>query len=230
MSRARRGRRLPTVPQLYQRLFRALGPQHWWPADTTFEMMVGAILTQATAWHNVERAIHQLKRAHGLSAKALAHLRTRRLQALIRPAGYFRQKAIRLQTFSRWYLKSYCANSRRMFRTDAWTLRGQLLELQGIGPETADSILLYAGNQPVFVVDAYTRRVFARHQLLKGDEPYDTIQQFVMDRLPEDPAMLNEFHALLVAAGKHYCHRHDPDCAHCPLGAFPHHPEVLEHG
>ena len=192
--------------------------------------MVGAILTQSTAWRNVERAVAKLKTARVLSAKRLASLQPHVLQRLIRPAGYFRQKAKRLQTFSRWYLSAYGANARRMFRRNCWFLRHQLLQIAGIGPETADSMLLYAGDQPVFVIDAYTRRIFTRHQLIDGDESYDTLQRFVMDRLPEDPQMFNEFHALLVRVGKQYCHRRDPRCVQCPLGSFPHNIEVTGHG
>jgi endonuclease-3 related protein len=144
---------------------------------------------------------------------------------LIRSTGYFRQKAARLQGFSRWYRDTYGANVRRMFRTEPSALRQRLLGLSGIGPETADSILLYAGEQPVFVVDAYTRRILGRHRLIHGRESYEAIQRSVMDRLPENPRLFNEFHALLVAVGKRYCHRRDPRCADCPLGEFPRHLE-----
>lgn len=192
--------------------------------------MVGAILTQGTRWHNVERAIGRLKYARVLSARTLASLRASTLQRLIRATGYFRQKAARLQTLSRWYRTTYGANPRAMFRANARILRDQLLGLPGIGPETADSILLYAGRQPVFVVDAYTRRILRRHLLIAGDEPYETVQRFVMACLPEDQTLFNEFHALLVAVGKRYCHRHNPDCQHCPLGDFPLQREEVANG
>ena len=192
--------------------------------------MAGAVLTQGTNWRNVERAIGQLKAAQALSARKLVNLRVWRLQRLIRSAGYFRQKAKRLQGLSRWYLSTYGANVKRMFQTDTQTLRSALLQLPGIGPETADSILLYAGHRAVFVIDAYTRRIFRRHQLIDGQESYETIQRFVMDHLPEDPQLFNEFHALLVAVGKRYCRRHDPDCAHCPLGEFPRRLEEIADG
>jgi len=221
---------LPSLRQLYRRLLRALGPQQWWPAKSPFEVMVGAILTQGTNWHNVERAIARLKTAQALSARRLASLRASGIQPLIRSSGYFRQKTTRLQAFSRWYLATYGANVKRMFRTDRWRLRHELLQLSGIGPETADSILLYAGHQPVFVIDAYTRRILRRHQLIEGHEPYEVLQRVVMDRLPEDPQLFNEFHALLVAVGKRYCHRRDPDCARCPLGEFPYQLEETDHG
>lgn len=229
LMRVKQGR-LPSVRELYRRLLRVLGPQRWWPARTRFEVMVGAILTQNTTWHNVERAIAQLKTARALSAHRLARLRPQHVQRCIRSSGYFRQKAARLQTFSRWYISTYGASTRRMFRTDPWMLRQTLLQLPGIGPETADSILLYAGDQPVVVVDAYTRRIFRRHGLIQGDESYEAIQRMAMEQLPEDPRVFNEFHALLVAVGKRYCHRQDPECTECPLGTFPHHLEVITHG
>lgn len=218
----------PSLRTIYRRLLRRLGPQHWWPACSALEVMVGAIVTQSTNWHNVERAMVNLKQAGALSARGLVRLRSSVLQRLIRPSGYFTQKAARLKTFSRWYVARYGANPRRMFRTEPWTLRRELLGISGIGPETADSILLYAGHQPVFVVDAYTRRIFRRHQLVDGDEPYEVLQRFAMDRLPEDPTVFNELHALLVAVGKSYCHRRAPECDRCPLGDFPHQIEVLD--
>ena len=225
-----RPRGVPSLMKIYRRLLRAFGPQHWWPANYPFEVMVGAILTQATAWHNVERAIDRLRHAGALSAERLAALPTDRLQAMIRPAGYFRQKAARLQAFSRWAMGRFQGRPGRMFRVEPQRLRAELLSISGIGPETADSILLYAGQQPVFVIDAYTRRIFARHDLIDGREPYDALQQFVMAQLPKDAHVFNEFHALLVALGKRHCHRRAPECARCPLGAFPHNVEVIDHG
>ncbi len=188
--------------------------------------MVGALLTQNTAWSNVERAIGQLKRARALSARKLARLRPSVLQRLVRSSGYFRQKAAVLQGFSQWYLSRYRGSHRVMFRAPLGALREELLAVKGIGPETADSILLYAGEQPIFVIDAYTRRIFHRHRLIKGGESYEQLQRFVMERLPRHAQLYNEFHALLVAAGKRYCHRRKPNCAACPLGVFPHHIEV----
>ena len=221
--RVRRGQRQrPSLRAIYHRLLRALGPQQWWPAKSPFEVIVGAILTQNTAWGNVERAIERLRGARALSPGTLAQRRSTVIQRLIRPSGYFRQKAAVLQGFSRWYLERYQGSARAMFRIPAGQLRQELLGLKGIGPETADSILLYAGEQPIFVIDAYTRRIFQRHYLISGRESYDELQQFCMDRLPRQPQWYNEFHALLVAVGKRYCHRRDPDCASCPLGEFPH--------
>ena len=189
--------------------------------------MVGAILTQNTTWHNVERAIANLRRARALSAKALAAMPPASLARLIRPAGYFTQKAKKLRLYSRWYLQRYGAQPQRLFRGDPWQARAELLALWGIGPETADSILLYAGRQPVAVVDAYTRRILARHGLLRGDEPYDAIQRWLMSHLPSTVSEYNESHALLVEVGKRWCHRRNPACEQCPLGAFPHRTTVI---
>ena len=207
---------------IYRRLLQAFGPQGWWPADGPFEMMVGAILTQATNWHNVERALDRLTAARTLTPRALAAMRRARLERLIRPAGYFRQKAARLQRFSRWYLARYGGSPRRMFRVPWRRLRGQLLTLHGIGPETADAMLLYAGGRPVFVVDAYTMRVFRRHRLIAERATYDDVQRAAMRSLPDVARLYNEFHALLVAVGKRHCHRRTPDCTRCPLGNLPH--------
>ena len=208
--------------RMYQRLFRALGPQGWWPARSPFEMMVGAILTQATNWRNVEHAIQRLRAANGLRPRRLAAMPKTRLERLIRPAGYFRQKSRRLREFSRWYVQRYGASPARMFRTPWPRLRQELLSLHGIGPETADSMLLYAGQQPVFVVDAYTTRIFRRHGLIDGQATYATVQRLAMRQLPADAKIYNESHALLVAIGKQFCHRRAPECARCPLEAFPH--------
>ena len=221
-----RRRNQASVHLIFERLYRAFGPQRWWPARSPFEMMTGAILTQATNWRNVELAIRRLRAADGLTPHRLIALPTRRLERLIRPAGYFRQKARRLRAFSRWYLKRFRGSSAVMFRTPLPALRQELLGLSGIGPETADSILLYAGEQPVFVVGAYTTRVFARHRLIDPRARYDEVQQHAMRGLAQDPRVYNEFHALLVAVGKRFCHRRRPDCGHCPLGNLPHTIEV----
>ena len=217
-----------TLRAMDRRLRRAFGPQGWWPARTPFEMMVGAVLTQATAWRNVEQAIGRLRRAGALRPRRFLALRRMELEGAIRPAGYFRQKATRLRVFARWYMTRYAGSARRMFRTPWPALRRELLALHGIGPETADAILLYAGAAPVFVVDAYTVRVFTRHRLLDRQATYDAVQQLAMRALPTDAALYNEFHALLVAVGKRYCHRRSPDCAQCPLGDLPHTIEVSE--
>jgi len=185
-------------------------------------MMVGALLTQATNWHNVEQAIRTLKQQGALHPRRLLAMPGRELERAVRPAGYFRQKAKRLRIFSRWLVRRYTGSPVRMFRTPWRVLREELLALHGVGPETADSMLLYAGEQPVFVVDAYTTRVLRRHRLINGQATYDEVQQFAMREWPASARIYNEFHALLVAVGKRYCHRRNPDCHNCPLGDLPH--------
>ena len=212
---------LPTpLAVLYRRLLRACGPQGWWPARSRFEMMAGAILTQATAWHNVEPAIAGLRRIGGLTPRGLARLPRPRVERAIRPSGFFRQKARRLQGFTRWYLRRYGGQPTRMFRRPWRALREELLRVPGVGPETADAILCYAGRQPVFVADAYAIRVLSRHGRLKAGAGYSAVQRLVMEDMP--PATYGELHALLVAAGKRWCHRRRPDCLGCPLGDLPH--------
>lgn len=207
---------------LYHRLFRLFGPQGWWPAQSPFEMMVGAILTQATNWRNVERAIEGLQHTDSLHPRSVLEMRHGDLERAVRPAGYFRQKAKRLKVFSRWYMERFGGSPRRMFRTPWRALRQELLALHGIGPETADSMLLYAGARPAFVVDAYTRRVFRRHRLISARATYEEVQRFAVGELPPMTRVYNEFHALLVAVGKRFCHRRNPECGHCPLGDLPH--------
>lgn len=202
--------------RLYDLMFRAYGPQHWWPARTRFEVVVGAVLTQNTAWTNVEKAIARLRAARALRPASLAALPRPRLAALIRSAGYYNIKAKRLQNLLR-YLRRRCAlRLSRLFRAAPEALRGELLAVNGIGPETADSILLYAGDIPIFVVDAYTRRILARHGILRPDASYDETQALFMAHLPQDAGLFNEYHALLVMVGKDYC-RSVPRCEACPL-------------
>ena len=165
------------IRNYYRVLYRAWGAQHWWPAETPFEVMVGAYLTQNTAWTNVERALENLRRADALSLEGMRKIRLARLERLIRPSGYFRQKAKFLKTFIVFVDKQYEGSLDRMFSQPTDRLRAQLLELNGIGPETADSILLYAGNHPVFVVDAYTRRVLDRHKILPQNTKYEEIRK-----------------------------------------------------
>ncbi len=228
----RRPRKQPSVSlrQIVRRLSRILGPQQWWPAGSPFEMMAGAILTQATRWENVEQAIERLRHAHALTPRRLAGLPRRRLERLVRPIGLFRQKAVRLQQFSRWYVARYHGRPERMFRRPWRCLRSELLAVPGIGPETADAILLYAGRQPVMVVDAYTHRIFRRHRLIRGDATYDDLQRRVMDAVPARARLYNELHAWFVSVGKQFCHRRDPECGRCPLGDLPHTREVIVHG
>ena len=202
--------------QVYRSLLREFGPQHWWPADSPFEVMAGAILTQNAAWLNVAKAIANLKRADALDARALASMDHDRLAGLIRPSGYYNVKAERLQVFVRWFCERYEAKLARMKRRSTPALRQELLAVRGIGEETADSILLYAVGRPVFVVDTYTRRVLSRHGVVSARAGYAEVQQFFQQRLPRDAALFNEYHALIVALGKDVC-RPKPRCAECPL-------------
>jgi endonuclease III related protein len=205
------------LSEVYRRLFDAFGPQGWWPGETPFEVMVGAVLTQNTSWKNVERALHNLREADLLDLQALYAVPVEELQELIRPAGYYRVKAVRLRKLLEFIVERYDGSLDAMFATALPDLRRRLLEVHGIGPETADSILLYAGALPSFVVDAYTHRIFARHGWIGFDADYDQIQDYVQSALPQDVQRYNEFHALLVRTGKDYCHKTNPNCGECPL-------------
>jgi endonuclease-3 related protein len=203
--------------KIYGMLDCYFGDLQWWPAEEPFEVIVGAILTQNTNWKNVERAIHNLKRERCLTPETLYRTRTERVEALIRPSGYYRVKARRLKKFLEFLFNEYGGQVEGMFGEDWRKLRNKLLTVNGIGEETADSILLYAGHKPVFVIDQYTRRIFTRHGLIDGKENYDEIQHFIMDRLPVDVSLYNQYHALLVNTGKKFCKK-DPLCMNCPLG------------
>ena len=202
---------------IYRRLFSRFGRQRWWPGETPFEVMVGAILTQNIAWTNVSRAIENLRRDGLLDPVLLDQVPLERLASLIRPSGYFNQKAKRLKTFVQYYLAVYSGDIRRFRRVPPGKLREELLALSGIGPETADSILLYAAQKPVFVVDAYTRRILARHSFIPWEAPYSEIQALFMRYLPHKATLFNEYHALIVALGKELCRRTRPRCYQCPL-------------
>lgn len=206
--------------EFYDALFRELGPQRWWPARTRFEVIVGAILTQNTAWINVERAIANLRRARLLSSRALERVPLGRLAGLIRPSGYFRQKAKRLKAFMRFLKEEFGGALEQMFRTPTAELREKLLGVHGIGPETADSILLYAGEHRVFVVDAYTKRILARHSLIWEKASYEEVRALFEQNLPGDLQLWNEYHALLVQVGKNWCRPNEARCSECPLGSF----------
>ncbi len=205
------------LTEVYRRLFDAFGPQHWWPGETPFEVMVGAVLTQNTSWRNVERAIRNLREADLLSPKELYGVPVEELEELIRPAGYYRVKARRLRALLEWLVERFDGSLDAMFAVGLPDLRQELLAVNGIGPETADSILLYAGGLPTFVVDAYTHRVFARHGWIDFDMDYHGIQEYVEGELPRDVSVYNEFHALLVRLGKDYCRKTKPRCTECPL-------------
>ncbi len=204
------------LQNIYHQLLDQYGPQHWWPAEEPFEVMVGAILTQSTAWVNVEKAIANLKAAKVLSPEALRRLSLAEIAAIIRPCGYYNAKARKLKAMVQW-LGEYCGdNLSKLFTVDIDHLRQQLLSVWGIGQETADSIILYAANKPVFVIDAYTRRIINRVGLSKEINSYSTYQSLFMDNLPADTALFNEYHALLVRLGKESCHNH-PLCQKCCL-------------
>jgi len=201
---------------IYERLYDHFGPQGWWPGRTPFEVAIGAILTQNTAWSNVAKAIRNLKRAGCLTPNRLWGINKSRLSELIRPSGYFNIKAERLRAFLSLLHNGYKGSMKRMGKEDPALLRERLLGVNGIGQETADSILLYAFKHPVFVVDAYTRRIFYRHKILSEGSTYEEIQEFFHRNLPRDTNLFNEFHALIVRVGKEYC-RKRPICSHCPL-------------
>lgn len=195
-------------------LFRHYGPQHWWPGDTPFEIMVGAILTQNTAWSNVERAIGNLVAKNKLQPRAIINARHDYLANWLRPSGYFNIKARRLKNYCRWYVGA--GEYAGLDRLDTGALRAALLGVKGIGPETADDILLYAFERPVFVIDAYTRRLFARLGLFTGTEDYDTLRLGFERALGPDADLFNEYHALIVRHAKEVC-RVKPDCQRCVL-------------
>ena len=202
---------------IYRRLYAHFGPQHWWPGDTPFEVIVGAILTQNTSWKNVEKAMTNLKQAGLLHPQGLRRVRIARLARLIRPSGYYNLKAKKLAAFIRFLFGVHHGRLAHLFAQETGVLREELLAVYGIGPETADSIILYAGEKPVFVVDAYTRRIMARLGLASEDATYEELQRLFMDHLPRDSALYNEYHALFVALGKDICLKRTPRCAVCPL-------------
>ena len=201
----------------YEAMSVALGPMRWWPAQTPFEVIVGAILTQSTAWGNVERAIANLRSARLLTFTAMLRSRNQRLAELVRPSGYFRQKAKKLKAFVRFLQREYGGSLKRMFQSPTSELREKLLAVHGIGPETADSILLYAGNHPVFVVDAYTHRIFSRHGITGSKPDYERVRALFEASLPRRSELFNEFHALIVNTGKNWCRKKAPRCEDCPL-------------
>ena len=201
-------------------MYAAFGPQGWWPGRTRFEVIVGAILTQNTAWTNVERAIAELKAAKLLRPDAMHMADVEEIAQRIRSAGYFNVKAKRLKNFTDHLFMNHGGSLDRLFNTDNATLRATLLGLNGIGPETADSISLYAANKPEFVVDAYTKRIFSRHGLIRQDAGYDEVKAVFIDGLPKDVTLFNEYHALIVKTAKEFCKSRKPDCDGCPLKAY----------
>lgn len=202
---------------MYSRLFEHFGPQGWWPGGTAFEVTVGAILTQNTNWGNVEKAIANLKAAKLLSPRKLYALPERRLAALIRPSGYYNIKAKRLRALLKMLCEKYGGSLKRVFRLPLAGLREELLSVNGIGEETADSIVLYAAEKPTFVVDAYTRRILSRHGLCQPGAAYSEVKQIFESKLKPDVKLYNEYHALLVRLGKMLCRARNPLCDKCPL-------------
>jgi endonuclease-3 related protein len=204
------------LAEIYDTLFNSFGPQKWWPGDTAFEVAVGAILTQNTNWGNVEKAINNLKKEKVLDAKTLNEMPHKRLASLIKPAGYFNIKAKRLKNFLSFLSNHYSGSMEKMKTGDLHVLRKNLLDVNGVGPETADSILLYALEKPVFVIDAYTKRVLQRHGLAPEKTTYHELQELFHKNLPLDVNLYNEYHALFVMVGKDFC-RPKPKCDICPL-------------
>jgi endonuclease-3 related protein len=210
-----------TLIEIYGLLLDSFGPQHWWPGDTPFEIIAGAILTQNTNWANVEKAIANLKGARCLSPEGLNDLGVSQLAELIRPAGYYNIKARRLKSFVNWLFKNYNGKLANIESLDTIQLRAELLAIKGIGRETADSILLYALGRAVFVVDAYTARIALRHGLIQPDADYEQLRELFQSNLPDDVQLFNEYHALFVRLGKQFC-RPKAKCAGCPLEKLPH--------
>ncbi len=201
---------------IFDTLLAAFGPRHWWPGDSPLEIMVGAVLTQNTAWRNVEKAIANMKAEGILTFEALTGIDEARLAEIIRPAGFYRLKSRRLKGLIAYFHRRYGNSLENTAGVPTRTLRAELLDVNGIGPETADSILLYALDRPVFVVDAYTKRLLRNHRLYEGDDGYHDVQAFFTENLPEDTYLFNEFHALIVRLCQEHC-RKKPLCDNCPL-------------
>jgi len=212
------------IRAIYDSLYRRYGPQGWWPSDSELECVIGAILTQNTSWKNVEKALGNLKKARLLSIEKIDRAPHEEIASIIRSSGYFNQKAIKLKNFARFVIENYAGSLESMLGEEASTLRDRLLAINGIGPETADSIVLYAAHKPVFVVDAYTVRVLRRHRLVPEETSYDEVQELLTLSLPQDVELFNEFHALFVRVGKEQCKKKSPLCAGCPLEDDPHNP------
>ncbi len=209
------------LPNIYQQLMACYGPQYWWPAEEPFEVIAGAILTQSAAWGNVEKAIANLKSAEALSPEALRRLSLPEIARLIHPCGYYNAKALKLKSFADWLGEHYDDSLSELFANDIEQLRRHLLSIHGIGQETADSIILYAAGKPIFVIDAYTRRIIERVGLAPDDDSYAAYQALFMDNLPADTRLFNEYHALLVCLAKNVCNKH-PLCRHCCLNSICH--------
>lgn len=208
--------------EMYQCLINHFGPQDWWPAETPLEVMIGAILTQNTSWMNVEKAISNLRNKGLMSLDRLVSLETAELAEEIRPAGYYNIKAKRLKNLLNYIADQHDGNLAHLFDQETDAIREGLLSVNGVGNETADSIVLYAAHRPIFVVDAYTHRILRRHYMAPEEADYHELQSLFMDHLPEETALYNEFHALIVLTGKNYC-RKSPLCPECPLNRWEDH-------
>ena len=209
----------PFIQQAYDALFARWGEQHWWPAQSPLEMMLGAILTQNTAWTNVEKAIANLREHDALNFHALERVSLEQLAEWIRPAGYFNQKADYIKNMIETLRERFGGSLSRLFALDTPALRNELLSWKGIGPETADSILLYAAKRPAFVIDTYTKRFLSRHGRCDPNASYNSVAKLFTDTLPEDVQQFNEYHALIVQLGKEHC-KAQPECNGCPLEKF----------
>jgi endonuclease-3 related protein len=209
------------LAKIYDKLYRVYGPRHWWPGETSFEVMVGAILTQNTSWGNVEKAIQKLKGKGILNPEGIHRLKKWELAPLIRSSGYYRIKADRLKAFVNFLFEEYDGDLKRMRRERLEELREKLLDIRGVGPETADSILLYGLKKSIFVVDAYTKRVLSRHGMISEKASYEEVQKLFMDHLPHDEKLFNEYHALIVHLGKWVCKK-IPRCDICPIKSIAH--------
>jgi endonuclease-3 related protein len=201
----------------YQLLYSHFGPQGWWPGETPLEIMVGAVLTQNTNWTNVTKAIDNLRQGGMLGYPQLLEMSVDLLAEYIQPSGYYNLKAKRLHNLLKMVENLYDGNLDHFLNDDVVSVRENLLNVKGVGPETADSILLYACGKPVFVIDTYTHRVFSRHNLVEEETDYHTMQAVFMDHLPEDIQLFNEFHALIVRVAKQFCKKTKPLCEQCPL-------------
>lgn len=205
------------VHEAFELLFQHFGPQGWWPGDTALEVLVGAVLTQNTNWGNVEKAIANIKTQGVMSFDDLHALEITELAELIRPSGYYNVKAKRLHNLLQMIFDNYNGDLEFFIEEELYTARDALLEVKGVGPETADAILLYACNKPIFVVDAYTHRIFHRHNMIEEETDYHSMQELFMDGLEQNTEIYNEYHALIVRLAKEFCKKTNPICEGCPL-------------
>ncbi len=214
-----------SLTEIYELLYNAFGPQNWWPGETPFEIIAGAVLAQNTNWTNVEKAIANLKSAERLSPQGIRDIDIARLAEIIRPAGYYNLKSRRLKNLVDWLFDDYEGEVENLRSVDTHRLRAELLSVKGVGRETADSILLYALDRPIFVVDAYTARIAIRHGLIEPDAGYEQLRELFEWNLPREIKLFNEYHALLVRVGKEFC-KPKARCAGCPLEGLPHTLEI----